>query len=974
MPQIDDNIPLDISDGTSAPQARAPGAINDDVPLEISDGGTDAPTQAHKPSGPRGPEPYAVKVARMESGNNPESPDNGDSSGVDQFEPQTWLPLIRQVKPELAAGKSDAQLLQMRHDPALSAQMTDALADQNSGYLNKHNVATTDATKYAAHWFGPAGAEALYHADPAAPISSVPEVAKYAQGNGLDRFKTVGDLQNYIAQGMGEDYFPTSMSGTDAAISGAKAFPGSVGKMAAGIYSAVTSPIKTAGVLKQIAVGIDSKINGINDPNQEPEQKEQDEAVVNYIMHSFPEKWGSVENIKNAVSHDPAPLLADVSALFGGAAGVAGRVGSLASKAGELSGVGALGDVGDGVSAVGRGLGTASTATNPLNPGGILTAGVNKIIPQTAKVVDDVGNLHPAADAILQKYGVDYESLAPEAQQSIVNVLKKKGISEPSVREAIVKAAAPDAEVPTSITTGNAPPSAAVDTVKNAVNGNNSKIASAATNLAGGDAPVPGAIAAALERAHVNAINSTSAKYDKIGQLAGSFGKALNKDVLNKNLNDQLASSGVPDLNKIGATPANLGDFPQANKAIGILQDSLLNGKYSQSATGVDGPELMRVRQSLSGLASGPPTKDTHAVGAIIDAFDKTIQDHQTAGLWKDAAGSTIDPYEEDVGGIMNDATSSYRKMKNTFESAGAKNPGNEPIKNAINGMKANYDRSGDTVGVGGDPVDHIAAQKPIEDGLLHPTKGPRVYDRLVDAMGGEDSEGAGEIRDFLNKSAMSNDGSTLTPSKNVAALLGSDGPTVMDRAMNPEKLAQAKLIHAAHGINNSKPTLRSTAHSVLGGLLGRSALRSLSAVAGFHGAGLPGAMMAEMAELGAEHAVGKMKSGIALRGAPSSGPGLIKRGVGAGMRGLLSPAGVEISNQVNQVKKRQTPFEGSVGPVNRSGHAYGGRVMDHVAEADKLIELAHGGLKRQGKRTEHMLGMHDDVVATALKLADKHI
>lgn len=57
-----------------------------------------------------------------------------------------------------------------------------------------------------------------------------------------------------------------------------------------------------------------------------------------------------------------------------------------------------------------------------------------------------------------------------------------------------------------------------------------------------------------------------------------------------------------------------------------------------------------------------------------------------------------------------------------------------------------------------------------------------------------------------------------------------------------------------------------------------------------------------------------------------------------------------------------------------RTTRALGGRVMNYAAEADHLIDMAHKGLKQQGKRTEHILGMHDDHVTAALKAADKYI
>lgn len=98
---------------------------------------------------------------------------NSSAYGPDQFLAGTWLDTIKASRPDLAQGKSDAELLALRSDPELSGQMRDAYAAQNSAVLSKAGLPVTPGTTYLAHFAGPGGAVSLLTADPNAPAASI---------------------------------------------------------------------------------------------------------------------------------------------------------------------------------------------------------------------------------------------------------------------------------------------------------------------------------------------------------------------------------------------------------------------------------------------------------------------------------------------------------------------------------------------------------------------------------------------------------------------------------------------------------------------------------------------------------------------------------------------------------------------------------------------------------------------------------
>lgn len=145
----------------------------------------------------------ADSIIGVESGGNPNATNpNSSASGLGQFINSTWVSTIRQARPDLAQGKSDAELIAMKTDPQLSREMTQAYANQNQAILSKAGVPVTPGTTYLAHFAGPGGAVKVLQADPNAPVETILGDAA-VKANPFLRGMTAGGLQAWADKKMG---------------------------------------------------------------------------------------------------------------------------------------------------------------------------------------------------------------------------------------------------------------------------------------------------------------------------------------------------------------------------------------------------------------------------------------------------------------------------------------------------------------------------------------------------------------------------------------------------------------------------------------------------------------------------------------------------------------------------------------------------------------------------------------------------
>lgn len=145
----------------------------------------------------------ADSIIGVESGGNPNATNpNSSASGLGQFIDSTWLSTIKAARPDLADGKSDAELLALKTDPQLSREMTEAYANQNQAILSKAGVPVTPGTTYLAHFAGPGGAVKVLQADPNMPVGDVLG-APAVKANPFLAGMTAKDLQAWADRKMG---------------------------------------------------------------------------------------------------------------------------------------------------------------------------------------------------------------------------------------------------------------------------------------------------------------------------------------------------------------------------------------------------------------------------------------------------------------------------------------------------------------------------------------------------------------------------------------------------------------------------------------------------------------------------------------------------------------------------------------------------------------------------------------------------
>jgi hypothetical protein len=114
------------------------------------------------------------QIISAESGGDPNARNSRSSaSGLGQFVNGTWLSTIKAHRPDIAVGKSDADLLALKTDPDLSRAMTAAYAADNGAILSKAGLPVTPGSTYLAHFAGPQGAVGILNADPSTPVSSI---------------------------------------------------------------------------------------------------------------------------------------------------------------------------------------------------------------------------------------------------------------------------------------------------------------------------------------------------------------------------------------------------------------------------------------------------------------------------------------------------------------------------------------------------------------------------------------------------------------------------------------------------------------------------------------------------------------------------------------------------------------------------------------------------------------------------------
>jgi hypothetical protein len=152
------------------------------------------------------------RIIDVESGGDPNVKNKRSSAmGLGQFLDETWLDMIRAHRPDLAKGRSQNEILELRRDAKVAREITARFTERNAGLLRKRGLPVTPGTLYLAHFAGGAGAVAILSAMENADAALIMATAdatgrtkreKLIKANPfLERF-TVADLRNWADRKM----------------------------------------------------------------------------------------------------------------------------------------------------------------------------------------------------------------------------------------------------------------------------------------------------------------------------------------------------------------------------------------------------------------------------------------------------------------------------------------------------------------------------------------------------------------------------------------------------------------------------------------------------------------------------------------------------------------------------------------------------------------------------------------------------
>ena len=173
----------------------------------------------------------------------------------------------------------------------------------------------------------------------------------------------------------------------------------SVGNLIGGVAHAVAHPIDTASSLGGAIVGAGESITGKIASMVAPELVantpiSEREKLANQLGDFYKQRYGSMEGFKQALSTDPAGILADASTLLTGGGSALSKIGAL-SKSSNLARAGEL-------------VSTAGSAVDPLantvRAGGAVAKVVSKALPEVIGIQTGAG-----ADAIKEAYNAGKE-------------------------------------------------------------------------------------------------------------------------------------------------------------------------------------------------------------------------------------------------------------------------------------------------------------------------------------------------------------------------------------------------------------------------------------------------------------------------------------------------------------------------------------------------------------------------------------
>lgn len=143
------------------------------------------------------------RIIGAESGGNPNAKNTKSSAeGLGQFIDSTWFHMVRKYRPDIANGKTNAQLKALKRDPALSREMTTRYVEENAALLKKHGFPVNVRNLYVMHFLGSGEGPKLLRADPNQPVSSFISAQSINANQKVLSGKTAQQVLDWAAQAM----------------------------------------------------------------------------------------------------------------------------------------------------------------------------------------------------------------------------------------------------------------------------------------------------------------------------------------------------------------------------------------------------------------------------------------------------------------------------------------------------------------------------------------------------------------------------------------------------------------------------------------------------------------------------------------------------------------------------------------------------------------------------------------------------
>lgn len=143
------------------------------------------------------------RIIGYESGNYPNIKNKKSSAeGLGQFIDSTWFHMVRKYRPDIANGKTNAQLKALKRDPALSREMTTRYVEENAALLKKHGFPVNVRNLYVMHFLGSGEGPKLLRADPNQPVSSFISTQSINANKTVLSGKTAQQVLDWAARAM----------------------------------------------------------------------------------------------------------------------------------------------------------------------------------------------------------------------------------------------------------------------------------------------------------------------------------------------------------------------------------------------------------------------------------------------------------------------------------------------------------------------------------------------------------------------------------------------------------------------------------------------------------------------------------------------------------------------------------------------------------------------------------------------------